>query len=80
MLEREMPGFDWSRWAAPQGINHAGAVILAQPSFFNGFAALLQQRRSRHRRGSEEKGVQFAGAPEDRFYGVEAIMKDGVGN
>jgi catechol 2,3-dioxygenase-like lactoylglutathione lyase family enzyme len=27
-----------------------------------------------------QKGVQFAGAPEDRFYGVEAIMKDGVGN
>jgi hypothetical protein len=24
--------------------------------------------------------VQFAGAPEDRFYGVEAIMKDGLGN
>jgi catechol 2,3-dioxygenase-like lactoylglutathione lyase family enzyme len=28
----------------------------------------------------KQKGVQFAGAPEDRFYGVEAIMKDGVGN
>ena len=28
-------------------------------------------------RGAEEKGVQFAGAPEERFYGVEAIMKDG---
>jgi catechol 2,3-dioxygenase-like lactoylglutathione lyase family enzyme len=26
------------------------------------------------------KGVQFAGAPEDRFYGIEAIMKDGLGN
>ena len=26
------------------------------------------------------KGVQFTGAPEDRFYGVEAIMKDGLGN
>jgi catechol 2,3-dioxygenase-like lactoylglutathione lyase family enzyme len=26
------------------------------------------------------KGVHFAGAPEDRFYGVEAIMKDGLGN
>jgi hypothetical protein len=24
--------------------------------------------------------VQFAGAPQERFYGVEAIMKDGVGN
>jgi hypothetical protein len=28
----------------------------------------------------KKKGVQFAGAPEDRFYGVEAIMKDGLGN
>jgi hypothetical protein len=26
------------------------------------------------------KGVQFAGAPEERFYGIEAIMKDGLGN
>jgi catechol 2,3-dioxygenase-like lactoylglutathione lyase family enzyme len=26
------------------------------------------------------KGVQFTAAPEDRFYGVEAIMKDGLGN
>lgn len=25
-------------------------------------------------------GVQFAGPPEDRFYGIEAIMKDGQGN
>ena len=28
----------------------------------------------------KQKGVQFAGAPEERFYGIEAIMKDGVGN
>jgi catechol 2,3-dioxygenase-like lactoylglutathione lyase family enzyme len=28
----------------------------------------------------KKKGVQFAGAPEDRFYGVEAVMKDGLGN
>jgi catechol 2,3-dioxygenase-like lactoylglutathione lyase family enzyme len=26
------------------------------------------------------KGVQFAGPPEERFYGIEAIMKDGQGN
>jgi catechol 2,3-dioxygenase-like lactoylglutathione lyase family enzyme len=26
------------------------------------------------------KGVHFAGAPEERFYGTEAIMKDGLGN
>ena len=28
----------------------------------------------------KSKGVQFAGAPEERFYGTEAIMRDGVGN
>ena len=28
----------------------------------------------------KQKGVQFAGAPEERFYGIEAIVKDGVGN
>jgi len=28
----------------------------------------------------KKKGVQFAGAPEERFYGIEAIMKDGLGN
>ena len=28
----------------------------------------------------KSKGVQFAGAPEEKFYGIEAIMKDGVGN
>lgn len=26
------------------------------------------------------RGVQFKGAPEERFYGIEAIMSDGVGN
>ena len=26
------------------------------------------------------KGVQFAGPPEERFYGIEAIMKDDQGN
>ena len=41
-LEREMPGFDWLRWARPQGIDRTGYVILAQPSFFKGFAALLE--------------------------------------
>jgi predicted enzyme related to lactoylglutathione lyase len=28
----------------------------------------------------KKKGVQVAGAPADRFYGVGAIMKDGLGN
>jgi putative endopeptidase len=40
-LEREMPGFDWSRWARPQGIDRTGFVVLGQPSFFKGFAALV---------------------------------------
>ncbi len=26
------------------------------------------------------KGVQFAGEPREQFYGVEAIVKDGLGN
>jgi catechol 2,3-dioxygenase-like lactoylglutathione lyase family enzyme len=26
------------------------------------------------------RGVQFTSAPEERFYGIEAIMKDGLGN
>jgi catechol 2,3-dioxygenase-like lactoylglutathione lyase family enzyme len=28
----------------------------------------------------KKKGVQFAAAPEERFYGIEAVMKDGLGN
>ncbi len=40
-LEHEMPGFDWLRWARPQGIDRTGFVVLAQPSFFKNFAALV---------------------------------------
>jgi len=28
----------------------------------------------------KKKGVQFKGAPEERFYGTEAILIDGLGN
>ena len=28
----------------------------------------------------KKRGVQFKGAPEDRFYGVEAVLSDGLGN
>jgi catechol 2,3-dioxygenase-like lactoylglutathione lyase family enzyme len=28
----------------------------------------------------KEKGVRFKGAPEERFYGIEAILEDGLGN
>ena len=42
-LASEMPGFDWTAWAKPQGIDRSPAVILAQPSFFKAFAALVPQ-------------------------------------
>jgi predicted metalloendopeptidase len=41
-LAREMPGFDWTRWAAPQGVDRSGAVVMVQPEFFKGFAGLLE--------------------------------------
>jgi catechol 2,3-dioxygenase-like lactoylglutathione lyase family enzyme len=28
----------------------------------------------------KKRGVQFKAAPEERFYGIEAVMTDGVGN
>jgi putative endopeptidase len=40
-LAAEMPGFDWLAWAKPQGIDRSPAVILAQPSFFKAFAAMV---------------------------------------
>jgi putative endopeptidase len=43
-LSREMPGFDWNAWGRPQGMTQVGAVIMAQPSFFKGFAALVPAR------------------------------------
>jgi putative endopeptidase len=39
-LSREMRGFDWRAWAAPQGIDRVPSVVLLQPSFFRGFARL----------------------------------------
>jgi putative endopeptidase len=39
-LPREMPGFDWRAWAAPQGIDRVSSVVLLQPSFFRSFARL----------------------------------------
>ena len=41
-LGTEMPGFDWPAWVAGQGISDPGAVMVAQPSFFKGYAALAQ--------------------------------------
>ena len=40
-LATEMPGFDWMAWARPQGIDRSPTVIVAQPSFFKAFAALV---------------------------------------
>ncbi|HEX4568753.1 MAG TPA: M13 family metallopeptidase [Vicinamibacterales bacterium] len=40
-LETEMPGFDWREWARPQGIDRSPVVILAEPSFFKAFAAMV---------------------------------------
>lgn len=40
-LARDMPGFDWDAWGRPQGLTAGGSVVLAQPSFFTAFAALV---------------------------------------
>jgi len=40
-LAAEMPGFDWAAWAKPQGLDRSPVIILAQPSFFKAFAALV---------------------------------------
>ena len=40
-LNRSFPGFDWRRWAEPQGIHQLRLIVLAQPSFFKRFAELI---------------------------------------
>jgi predicted metalloendopeptidase len=40
-MVREMPGFDWVAWARPQGLELAQHIVLTQPSFFKGFAAVV---------------------------------------
>jgi len=40
-LGRNFPGFDWRRWAEPQGIHQLRLIVLAQPSFFKRFAELM---------------------------------------
>jgi putative endopeptidase len=40
-LAMEMPGFAWHNWAAPQGIDLTSVIVLAQPSFFKAFAAIV---------------------------------------
>src|SRR6185436_553031 len=40
-LASAMPGFDWTAWARPQGLDRTRAVTLARPAFFKAFAALV---------------------------------------
>jgi putative endopeptidase len=40
-MTAEMPGFDWRAWAKPQGLDRIPALVVAQPSFFKSFAALV---------------------------------------
>jgi predicted metalloendopeptidase len=40
-LMAAMPGFDWKAWAKPQGVDRVRTVVLAQPAFFQQFAALV---------------------------------------
>ena len=42
-LTRAFPGFDWNAWAEPQGIHRVPTVVMAQPSFFKAFAALVPE-------------------------------------
>jgi putative endopeptidase len=37
----DMPGFDWMGWATAQGIDRTPDVVIGQPSFFKGFAAMV---------------------------------------
>jgi putative endopeptidase len=36
-----LPGFDWDAWSAPQGVDTTAEWIIAQPSFFEAFAAMV---------------------------------------
>jgi putative endopeptidase len=40
-MNTEMPGFDWTAWAHPQGIDRSATILVAQPSFFGAFAAMV---------------------------------------
>ena len=40
-LASAMPGFDWTAWARPQGLDRTPALVLARPAFFRTFAALV---------------------------------------
>ena len=40
-LAEEMPGFDWALWFREQTLGDVPEVVIAQPSFFKGFAAMV---------------------------------------
>ena len=40
-LPSDMPGFDWIGWATAQGLDKTPEMIISQPSFFKGFAAMV---------------------------------------
>lgn len=39
--ERELPGFAWSEWGKPQGLDHAALIIFEGSEFFRTFAATI---------------------------------------
>lgn len=41
-MRRRMPGFDWLAWAKPQGIDKIRTLRIAELSFFERFAELIQ--------------------------------------
>jgi putative endopeptidase len=41
-LHARMPGFDWTAWARPQGLDRASVIILGQPDFFSAFAKRVE--------------------------------------
>jgi putative endopeptidase len=43
-MVQQFPGFDWTAWAKPQGIDRANAIVLGQPAFFKTFADLARTR------------------------------------
>ena len=66
-LSKDIPGFDWMGWARPQGLDRAVDVVLQQPSFFKGFAAMA--RRPRRLEGVARRAV---------LHGLGAVPEQGV--
>jgi putative endopeptidase len=40
-VERDLPGFDWTAWARPQGVDRVAKIVFEQPEFFRAFAAAI---------------------------------------